>query len=371
MLQNLFSNLRELDLTCKQHFLKSDSELASISIGAGVPLTLLMLYLDYYYYGMSQDFVATIGFSLVFAIISLIIVFGLMRSKQVVRYEQLVFTWTFFTAISAVLIIFSQTNRLKENLLFSMLFLIATYVIIPNRLSYRLIPTGSLTASCLIALLVNTTVVTFPDRYMFIMVLLTITGGGLLVLASTNRLKRDVFHAYCRDQEAHEKYARLAAVDEVTGVPNRRIFFERGQAALAAYHRYGDTFCLVMVDIDDFKKVNDQFGHLAGDEALRQLSSISTAQIRTSDFFARLGGDEFGFILNKTGQDCNLMTIDRIRLHLREVKITSPYGEFQVTFSGGVTAVRPEDQSLDALLARADQARYRAKDQGRDRVELG
>jgi diguanylate cyclase (GGDEF)-like protein len=137
---------------------------------------------------------------------------------------------------------------------------------------------------------------------------------------------------------------------------------------LARAVRDGSSTALLLLDLDHFKTVNDKWGHLAGDAALRQFASTVAAELRGGDLLARLGGEEFAVALadRRTDQAENLA--ERIRRAVAALRVSAGAADIRLTVSIGVASIRDTD-SLDALLKEADLALYQAKASGRDRVE--
>ena len=162
---------------------------------------------------------------------------------------------------------------------------------------------------------------------------------------------------------AEQQLRRLATTDELTGLSNRRHFVERAREAAAVARRYGQWCSFAIIDIDCFKRVNDQGGHQAGDEALVSLAAVLKANIRATDLAARFGGDEFVVLMPHTDPESGRAAAERIRRAVHEdIAGTS------LTVSIGLASIRGEQAMLEELMARADQALYEAKRRGRDRV---
>ena len=158
--------------------------------------------------------------------------------------------------------------------------------------------------------------------------------------------------------------------DELTGLANRRRFMEVVELELKRAERFQSPLGLLLVDLDDFKLVNDRFGHGTGDEVLRALSDVFRESLRDVDLAARLGGEEFAVLLPETDYPGAAGVAERLRAGLASLELKAPEGErFGVTASFGV-AVYPEAQSVDELLRAADAALYRAKAEGKNRVTL-
>jgi len=166
------------------------------------------------------------------------------------------------------------------------------------------------------------------------------------------------------------RLSKQALSDELTGLPNRRAFFDEAQRVLAAVRRSGDPACLALLDIDHFKRVNDTFGHPGGDVVLRAIAGVCHATLRGEDYLARFGGEEFALLLRGADYAAALRAAERVREQVELTSVLLPDGrEVQVTVSLGVAASTP-DCTVDSWLNIADKALYEAKHSGRNRVCL-
>lgn len=166
---------------------------------------------------------------------------------------------------------------------------------------------------------------------------------------------------------------RQATTDMLTGAANRRHFMDTAQREIERARRYGNKLSMLMLDIDHFKRVNDTYGHAVGDEVLRQLPKTVTPLLRKLDFMGRLGGEEFAILLVETDGDAAAIVAERLRKGLQGVEVRTMGVQLHFTVSIGCTEVRVKDQGEDvkAALERADEALYRAKDSGRNKVVVG
>ncbi len=157
---------------------------------------------------------------------------------------------------------------------------------------------------------------------------------------------------------------RLADLDALTGLHNRRYFHETLAREVARAHRYNRKVALVVFDLDDFKDVNDRIGHLAGDSVLAEASERLRDVVRTADIACRIGGDEFAVIMPESG----LPDAERLHTRVRTTVSERPIGQAGRLFlSAGISELRPGDDSV-ALFERADEALYRAKESGKGRA---
>lgn len=159
--------------------------------------------------------------------------------------------------------------------------------------------------------------------------------------------------------------ARAAATDPLTGLANRRVF----DAALDRMLASGGPGCVAIFDLDHFKAVNDRFGHEGGDRVLRAFAAVARAAVRDGDVVARLGGEEFGVLLPGTAREQASVVCERLRVAAAEAPVLLPGGLARVTASAGLAEGAPGVTASDLMRA-ADEALYRAKTGGRDRLSL-
>jgi diguanylate cyclase (GGDEF)-like protein len=163
---------------------------------------------------------------------------------------------------------------------------------------------------------------------------------------------------------------RLANVDSLTGLLNRRAMLGRLEEAMAHARRYEEDLCVLMLDIDHFKLVNDEYGHIVGDDVLEKVGALLRKKVRDTDAIGRYGGDEFIVILSKTELSSAQCVAERIRQAIITAKMQDPQGNsFSITVSQGLTKYKPGDDR-ESLISRADSALYQAKRKGRDRIEI-
>ena len=161
----------------------------------------------------------------------------------------------------------------------------------------------------------------------------------------------------------------LAVVDDKTGLFNHRHFRDKLEQEWLRSERYGNPLSLVMLDLDDFKKLNDTLGHPAGDQALGEFAMLVTGGARATDIASRYGGEEFAVLLPHTSSDMALHVAERIREAARQFVFVETERPTRMTVSAGVaTFPSPGIDSADGLIREADKALYRAKHTGKDRV---
>jgi diguanylate cyclase (GGDEF)-like protein len=167
---------------------------------------------------------------------------------------------------------------------------------------------------------------------------------------------------------ARQQIFFLTNHDPQTGLPNRKTLEERLESALASAKSQGSTHALLYLDIDFFHRINDSFGHLAGDELLRRITPVLQATLREGEFLARIGGDEFAVLLENCGADYAHASATHLRDAVQMWQFEWGEKAFQVGVSVGVVSITKLSPSLSAILSEADTACFTAKEQGRNRV---
>lgn len=167
-----------------------------------------------------------------------------------------------------------------------------------------------------------------------------------------------------------EEQRQKALIDTLTGLPNRAAWNERLEHEIDQLQRRPSSLLLGILDLDHFKRINDGYGHLAGDKVLKIIAGQLRKRLRDSDFLARFGGEEFVVLLPTTTMDEGLTLLERLREGIEQCPFHFKGERVTVTVSMGITVFQPGERS-DVVLKRADQALYRAKHEGRNRIEQG
>ncbi len=170
-------------------------------------------------------------------------------------------------------------------------------------------------------------------------------------------------------QRMEAEFRAQANTDPLTGIYNRRMLYTLGEPAFMLARRHNLPLSVAMIDIDNFKRVNDQYGHAVGDQVLCSLCEFLKAHIRGADIFGRFGGEEFLIILPETSAEGALLFVDRIRKTIYENPIVVGVLTIDLTVSIGLVSLNPtQDQIIDHLIDKADKALYKAKQAGKNQV---
>jgi len=181
----------------------------------------------------------------------------------------------------------------------------------------------------------------------------------------------DQFSAAIERAKMYEKFEQLAMIDSLTGLYNRRQLFILGQNEFSRAYRYNHSISVVMLDIDLFKKVNDVYGHMIGDQVLQQIANRCRSILRTSDIIGRYGGEEFLILLPETNVQQAQKIANRMRLLVLDRPIVTDRGDISVTVSMGISSMEGDcDSRLEWVVDQADQALLLAKETGRNKVMI-
>jgi diguanylate cyclase (GGDEF)-like protein/PAS domain S-box-containing protein len=161
---------------------------------------------------------------------------------------------------------------------------------------------------------------------------------------------------------------RLATTDALTQSSNRRHFFECANLEFEKARLQGSPLAFLLLDIDDFKVINDTYGHPEGDLVLQRIAESGRAALRRGDLFGRIGGEEFAAVFPGCAPDMAMQVAERLQREIQRLSFNHEGQTFGITVSQGLTSLTDDDQTLDSLFARADAAMYKAKRQGKNRV---
>jgi diguanylate cyclase (GGDEF)-like protein len=193
-------------------------------------------------------------------------------------------------------------------------------------------------------------------------------GFFLSAIRATKWISSAVHQNYLMTHQleiSKENAERLARIDELTKLYNRRAFYENGKMLVSYCQRHNEIISVIVMDIDNFKNINDSFGHAAGDAVLEHISTLLRQKFRKSDVSARIGGEEFGIRLPTANLETAEKLAEELRQEIEESLIVLNESNIKVTASMGVTS---GDSDIDTRVKHADIAMYRAKESGRNNV---
>ena len=190
--------------------------------------------------------------------------------------------------------------------------------------------------------------------------------GGIVYSNQTLQSKLNLAESRLQEQAVQiEAHISRSLTDPLTGLPNRREFNERLEERMAAWTRRREVFSLLLLDVDHFKKLNDQHGHLAGDEVLAAIGGVLRGAIRREDAIARYGGEEFAILLPNTSLEQAVLVALNVREAVARTVVTHNEHNISVTVSCGAATIQ-SNEPMEMLIGRADEALYAAKEAGRN-----
>jgi diguanylate cyclase len=205
------------------------------------------------------------------------------------------------------------------------------------------------------------------ERFATMTTFIVTIGRCMFLGIFSSSLKASLYQSGLKLKEAYKRIEELAELDELTGSFNRRCIMRMLDEEIARSARSGSSCSIALIDLDHFKRVNDNYGHPTGDEVLRTFAITMFANIRSVDRFGRYGGEEFLLVLPDMPYEGAMQAMDRLRAIVADLDWSAFSPGLKVTLSAGVATLKP-DETTDSFLARADSALYTAKAQGRNRI---
>jgi len=302
-----------------------------------------------------------------FVLFTAIVIYAIVKIDKVRVFDRLVLGWLSVTLLYLLTSNFSRpANYLTTT--FDTIIIFAIYVLSPLKFKTNAILTlgfsiGTLYIDHFLKSGVDPVTLGVSTAAQVIVQLL-----GLGSASQLQTYRRKSFKAFMEERDAKEMVAYLANIDPLTKSLTRRHFFSIAESEFMRFARYRRPLSVLVIDVDDFKRVNDMYGHHAGDIVLRSFSLVALEQKRAQDTFGRLGGEEFGLILPETTLEQAKVVAERIHRMWEGTPSNLDGVMIQSTVSVGVAEAQATDKAFDDILRRADLRMYKAKEQGRNQV---
>jgi len=356
----------------RQFYLVTDIKQMVIGLVIVGLITTVFLYSDFLLFGPTVQFYSLLALRLFLLLATVAVIALLLKAiKKPAAFDLIVLAYGICAVSICIYIGWTRPGSYIQYTALDVAIVIAMYLFFTCR---RLIKTALalvLTAGDLII------VILFREQIGFMILNITFTSYilvnfiGILVALRIEAFRRRRFLDMLEEEKMRNELMRMASVDELTGIWNRRKFLELAENEAERYIRYHRPYTLMMIDLDFFKTVNDLYGHISGDAALKQFAEIVQGQVRGTDVFGRLGGEEFGIVLPETGIGEAVVLGERICGALCNTDIRVSDGRFvRVTASIGLAEASPASATLDDVISAADTALYRAKARGRNCMEV-
>ena len=361
-------DLGELEGEYRTFHLKDDVRQSSFYIIIGAVSVLSMLVSDTALYRNRPDLFLWMMVSRVgFALFSVLVIITIWRTTKVKVYDQLMMGW--LSAVILFLLLFNFTRPADFlTTAYDVILPLAMYIISPLKIFYSFalalgFSTGILYIDYFYKTGIDPATLNMAVVSQIIVHIIGLTSG-----IQIQSYRRKSYKAYIQEKDAREMVAYLASIDPLTKSLTRQHFFSIAETEFLRFTRYRRQFSVLVLDADQFKNVNDTYGHYVGDLVLRSLSLVILEQKRTQDTFGRLGGEEFGLLLPETTLEQAKVVAERIQKTWAQTPCHVEGNVIYSTVSVGVTEVNAQDQSFEDVLRRADRMMYKAKEAGRNTV---
>lgn len=358
------------DYTVEQFYLNEDRLHTQIAIWVAICFSTFFVRNDYLFFGISPEFYEVVLVRTLFDFVSLGALVVSKKLQTFRQHERLVYIWC---SLFILLCTYINLTRQVDNINFTYLdpvvvLLIAIYF--PGRIWIKTLLAAGLSASDL-------TILAFIKNPQYPLALEVILVSyfislllGVIIAAKIRNFRYEQYYALEKEQLLRLEIEKVAYTDYLTGALNRRKFFQLGEELFQEFSEKKTTFSVIMLDLDHFKRLNDKFGHAAGDLFLKAFTGTITHHKRSTDILGRLGGEEFAVIFPNTSLEQTGEIAEDLRKSCANNQTLFNNEILQTTVSIGVTEVTAEDVSFQKVLDRADDALYEAKRQGRNQVQL-
>jgi diguanylate cyclase (GGDEF)-like protein len=365
----------KIDQNYREAFLREDKTQIRILIAIAAIWAIAFSYIEYLDLSLTPLFYFLTILRVLFVCASILFFIIIPKINNLNKFDIAILFWS----IACVLLPFTSNlmrgNEIPTNVNINLVWILGFYLLIPNRQLFRIIPALLSSFISIYILLnyksLNFQVITQPVLVTNISAAIAMNIIGLLASLRFDSQRYQQYVVQMTLLSGREQLKELVKTDSLTGILNRRGFFEVTELEFDRFKRYGKTFSFAMIDLDRLKRINDTLGHPAGDLSLQTLVKLITGQKRSTDMIGRLAGDEFGLLLPNTGADKALEILSRSKNALENTMIELPdKRQFQIHFSAGITEAVNTDESFDDIYRRADRALLKAKKKGRNQIEF-
>jgi diguanylate cyclase (GGDEF) domain len=369
MLKFFTQSADKLESQFRTHYLAADARQTKIAIAAWLFPLLLMAYGDYGIFGRSPVFAALLAARLSLFLFSLYTIRKLSRVATTQEYDAIFLRWAALSLVVLLILNYSWAPYVPPTGTITVLAIFSTYMVFPNRLCIRIIPPITLSSCCLVMQWWVKAPGSPTSLFSLFVALLMANVLGIIFSNWLHNHRLAEFKARLEETRIREELIRLASTDALTGIFNRRKLIELATEEFAHFKNGHQPLSVLMIDIDDFKRLNDSNGHETGDLILADFSALVKNNLSQQNIWGRLGGDEFVLVLPGLPCEQARLTAERIRRNFLE-SASWRREPLNFTISIGITEAREMDQSVESVIRRADQALYLAKQNGRNRTEV-
>ncbi len=360
-----------LEKEYRDTYLKDDISQARIVLVLVILATVTFFYTDFVLLKNSVLLYWVVSFRFINLIVSLLFAFLITKITDPKKLDRYILIWGLFTISFQLLVNYSSPPGYIGQNFIDVVILFLITIGNPASFYYRLSLSTYSAMGSIVLLLISWKEIQTSYAIAILFSIATVYIGGMILSARLNLYRSNQYTTRIAELELRDELEMLASTDGLTGILNRRVLFEEAEKEVSRAKRYEQHFAVLMIDIDDFKSINDTYGHHYGDEVINNLVKIVKKLIRQTDYFGRIGGEEFAIILIETRIKNAEKIAERIRKSTEGTKILNENSQsISFTISIGVTEFGLEDRYFSDVLHRSDRAMYRAKKSGKNKVEI-
>jgi diguanylate cyclase (GGDEF)-like protein len=381
----LFVRLTPDDLEKRFRHEHLSRDKTQITIVMAITLFLLLGFIAMDLHWIQQDNALTIAIvsRCVTSVASLVAIWLVYRTFSIKAFDRIIFWWIVIDVLHLLTVNAVRPTGYLPVVIWDILSIFGIYFLVPIPFHYQLMSAFLLTGSSIGIWIITRIPLTGVYETLAVLGAYVISNiYGVFLSRQTNKTRRQQFLLILQEselrtnladraaelEEAQEELELLAMTDPLTGINNRRFFMELISEEVERSKRYRHPFSLLALDIDNFKEINDTYGHDVGDEVLRSFTQQCQIKLRGTDKLARLGGDEFIALLVQTDQNEAEIIAERLRESIEEMGVQVKTEEINISVSIGMVSSEDGLTSVEELLRGVDTALYKAKNRGRNQV---
>ncbi len=360
----------EFEAEYRKYYLSADTLQLFLGIVLWMVAFVGFFYSDFLLYGASNALMPLLLVRLAYGACCAVFLVLLRRTSITPqRYDPIALGWGLLTVAANLGVGLLRPRDDLSVLILDLVGVFSFYVFISGSMLRRVLP-------ALLMTFIDLVLILFYKQDIAAQVCLALTFSftitnlvGVIFSRSFYDIRRAEFLARHEEARVQAELTRLATTDPLTGVFNRRRLLELADQAFYRHRRYERPFSIMLMDLDEFKKVNDTFGHMQGDAALVAFTRVVMDEKREGDAFGRMGGAEFALLLPEPALPAAAVLAGRILARCASLVLGEGAQQMRVATSIGISQAQADDQTLDSIFTRADQALYQAKHKGRSRFE--
>lgn len=368
-LRNLTEDFGVSESQYRNYYLASDIRQTSLAIGIWMFPLLLLAYSEFIMLGWSLSFAVSLAVRLLFCLFSLYTITVLQKVSAPRIYDYIFLRWAIIAVIVILFFNYTWAPFVPPTGAITILTLFSAYMVFPTKRSIRLVPPLTLSLGNLALQWLTGGFASLQAGLTILVAVVMANVLGIIFSSTLQKHRYTEFMSRLEESRSKEELVKHASTDELTGLYNRRKLFQLAREEYARL-KNGQSFSVLMIDIDHFKNLNDRFGHEVGDLILTNFAFYVRNSLDTTHIWGRLGGDEFTLVLPNLSAEKAKHIAERLRLDINSAPVIWQEKPLMCAISVGITERREHDLSFEAILRRADEALYLAKRNGRNRTEV-